>query len=782
MGSYDTEGYGGRMAPRHEVDPAKSPYRQQARPKRLIDYPRWGRRGWKRWIPSWWQVTTLFLLGVGGLAVAAMVVYASVPVPNPDDASKDQTTSVYYDDGKTLIGTFSTVNRTNVELTAIPKTVRDCVLSAEDRTFYTNKGVSVTGLLRAAWSNSSGGSLQGGSTITQQYVKIVLLKDSSRTASRKVKEFVIALKIARDQPKDEILQHYLNAIFFGRNAYGIDAAAHAYFDTTAAKLTPSQGAFLAGIINGPNLYEPTDPTALARAKTRWTYVADGLVTMGSITPEQRAQMAFPTAFAPKRKASTATGVDPQNVYLMNMVKAELTGNHTYTERQIDTGGLKITTTFNQKAIGQAIAAVHTKLGDRTKWPDGTQVALATIDPATGAVRAIYGGDGNRDSNGASQDIVQAGSTFKPFTLIAALEGARAGAGGDPTAQPSTEPNSGGTFSRGTPLSLRSRFDSMSPMKVQGTTFKNFGGEEFGMTDLVFATQHSLNTVYAQLNAQVGPEHTVDVATRAGVPAKTKDLIPNLANVLGTAAPHPIDMASAYATIAAQGVHHKWYVVAEVLEPNGAKYTAAPKGESRFSPEVMADATFAMQSVVRGGTGAYAAGLGRPAAGKTGTSDSSKSAWFVGFTPQASTAVAMYRIGVGGAQEELKGFQGFSDKNMTGGALPVRVWTEFMSQYLKGQPVKQFPPPVYGGQEQNGVPTTSTATTTETSTVTDTPTTLPTPTETVTPTVTPTIPTHIPTPSLPTVTPPITVPVGPGNGGKLVPPPGPPAPPIPPPPA
>lgn len=757
------------MAPRREVDSAKSPYRQQARPKRLVDYPRWGRRGWMRWIPSWWQVTTLFLLMVGGLAVTAMVVYASVPVPNPDDASKDQITSVYYDDGKTPIGTFSTVNRTNVELNAIPKTVRDCVLSAEDRTFYTNKGVSVTGLLRAAWSNSSGGSMQGGSTITQQYVKIVLLKDSSRTASRKVKEFVIALKIARDQPKDEILQHYLNAIFFGRNAYGIDAASRAYFNTTAAKLTPSQGAFLAGIINGPNLYEPTDPAGLARAKNRWTYVADGLVTMGAVTPEQRAQMAFPTEFAPKRRASTATGVDPQNVYLMNMVKVELTSSGKYTERQLDTGGLKITTTFNQKAIGQAIAAVHTKLGDRGKWPDGTQASLVTVDPATGAVRAIYAGDGVRESNGVSQDIVQAGSTFKPFTLIAALEGARAGAGGDLTSQPATERNSDGTLPRGTPLSLRSRFDGHSPMKIQGNPFRNFSGEQFGMIDLVTATQHSVNTVYAQLNAQVGPDRTVDVATRAGVPKKTKDLIGNLANVLGTASPHPIDMASAYATIAAQGVYHKPYVVAEVLEPNGAKHTASPGGESQFSPEVMADATFAMQSVVRGGTGAYAAGLGRPAAGKTGTSEYSKSAWFVGFTPQASTAVAMYRIGAGGSQEELKGFLGFSDKNMTGGGLPVRVWTEFMSQYLKGKPVKQFPSPAYGGQEQNGATPTGTATATDTGTVTNPPATLPIPTETAMPTDTPTIPTHIPThlptPTVPTMSPPITAPVGPGNGGK-----------------
>jgi membrane peptidoglycan carboxypeptidase len=756
------------MGPRHEVDPDTSPYRSQARPKRFIDYPRWGRRGWTRWIPSWRLVTSLALLGVGGMAVTAMLVYASVAVPNPNDTAYDQTTSVYYDDGKTLIGTFSTVNRTNVQLSTIPQTVRDCVLSAEDRTFYTNKGVSVTGLLRAAWSNSSGGSLQGGSTITQQYVKYVLLNDSSRTVSRKVKEFVIALKIARDQPKDEILQNYLNAIFFGRSAYGIEAAAHAYFNTTAAKLTPSQGAYLAGIINGPNLYEPTDPDGLVRAKARWNYVADGLVTMGSITQAQRDQMSFPAVFAPKRRASTVTGVDPQNNYLLQMVRAEMTGSRGYTERDLDAGGLKITTTFNQKAIAQAIDAVHTKLGDRKKWPAGTQVSLVSVDPATGAVKAIYGGDGIRDQNGATQDIVQAGSTFKPFALIAALEGSHGGgaSGSDPTTVPTVQPNPDGTLPQGTAISLRSRFLGTSPMKVEGHPFKNFGNEQFGMIDLVTATENSVNTVYAQLNAQIGPQHTVDVALRAGLP-KTADLTDNLANVLGTDSPHPIDMASAYATLAAQGVYHKPYVVTQVLGPNGGRVCcAAPTGQQRFARDVIADTTYAMQQVVRSGTGAYASSLGRPAAGKTGTSENSRSAWFVGFTPQLSTAVAMYRIGPDGGQEALKGFLGFSDSGMTGGGLPVRVWTDYMSQALKGQPVKQFPPPVYVGQDQNVAPTTATATSTATATATTaSPTT--TSSTTASPTPTASTPSSTSTATGPP-TPTVTLPTVGGGGGKPTP--------------
>jgi membrane peptidoglycan carboxypeptidase len=671
--------------------------------RRFIDYPRFGRQGWKRWIPSWRLVSGLVLVSVGGLALATLVVYAAIGVPEPDKTADDQTTYVYYDDGKTLIGSWSSVNRTVVTLKTIPKPVQDAVLSAEDRTFYTNKGVSVTGLLRAAWSNSSGGSLQGGSTITQQYVKVVLLKDSSRTVSRKVREFVVALKISRNTPKDEILANYLNAIYFGRGAYGIDAAARAYFNVPAAKLTPSQGAFLAGIINGPNLYEPIDPEGLTRAMRRWAYVADRMAAMQVITPEQRVEMAFPAKFAPRRQQTTAKGTDPQNKYLLQMVEAEML-QRGFKEQDLPTKGYRIITTFNQKMIEKAVAAVNDRLGPRKKWPKGTQAALSAIDPKTGAVKAIYGGDGLRDQNAVSQDIVQAGSTYKPFALVAGLEGDENGTG--PTTFPQgVERNDDGPLVAGTPLSLRSRFDGHSPQIFNGTTVRNFGGESYGTIDLLTATEHSVNTVYMALNLQVGPKHTMDVAARAGVPKSL--LHSNDANVLGTDSPHPINMASAYATFAAEGVYHKPYVISEIRGSNGGRqpYTKS-RGESRFSKDVIADATYAMQQVVKHGSGSYARNLGRPAAGKTGTTDKNKSAWFVGFTPQLSTAVALYRTDAAGLPVPLKGFQGFGDSQMTGGALPVRVWTGFMSRALKGKPIEDLPTPVWGGMAQNPAPSTS----------------------------------------------------------------------------
>lgn len=673
----------------------------------MINYPRWGRHGWRRWIPSWQLMSGIFLLGLGILSVTAMAVYANVEVPSPDASAKAQTTYVYYDDGKTLIGKWSSVNRTIVPLDSVPLHVRNAVLSAEDRTFFTNRGVSVTGLVRAAWKTSSGSNIQGGSTITQQYVKIVLLKDSSRTATRKAKEFVIALKINREKSKEQILGDYLNAIYFGRGAYGVDAAARVYFGVPASKLTPSQGAFLAGIIRGPGLYEPTDPQGLARAKDRWAYVADGMVTIQAISSEERAKMAFPTKFAPYQVKTTAGGESSQDLYLLQMVRDEVVKKRNLMDqKELETAGYKIVTTFNKNAIELAVKAVGDKLGSRKKWPSGTQAALVAIDPRTGAVKAIYGGDGKRYQNAVYQDIVQAGSTFKVFTLLAALEGDPGAATSDPAWG-----GGDGTSYRGAPLSLYSRFDGKSPQVIDGQKVRNFDDEQYGQVSLLTATEHSINTAYVLLNHQIGPERTMNAAGKAGVP---KDLLhANLVNVLGTDYPHPIDMASAYATIAARGVYHKPFVVQKLINSSGGQTcctTAA--GEERFDSDVTDNATYAMRRVVTSGTGSYASRLYQEAAGKTGTSEESKSAWFVGFTKQLSTAVALYRVGPKGESLPLEGFRGYRSSQMTGGGLPVRVWTQFMSQVLKGQPDLGLPDMVESGETYDPAPRTSSSDETE----------------------------------------------------------------------
>lgn len=705
----------------------------QARRKRFIDYPRAARRGWTRWIPSWRVVSSVVLLGIGGLAVAFLAMYANAEVTPPNATTQAQTTIVYYNDGKTEIGRFQKENRTIVPLSSVPQTVRYAVLAAEDRSFYTNTGVSVTGILRAAWNNSQGGSLQGGSTITQQYVKNAILNNQQRTASRKLNEFFIALKISRQLSKDDILGNYLNTIYFGRNYYGIEAASQGYFHKNVGKLNPSEGAFLAGIINGPSLYDPaTGPTATALAKERWTFVADGMAKEGWVTPEARAAMKFPVVQPPKTVTKKAP--DDQTGYLLQMVRNELVNvKHLYTDTQLDTGGLRIITTFDRHLISDAVRSVHSTLPARSKWPTGTQVALVSIDPRTGAVVSIYGGDGKRSQNAVTQDVAQAGSTFKPFTLITGLTG---------TAEHE-------------PFSLKSRFDGRSPLKLDGYTVRNFGNEQFGKISLLTATEHSVNTVYVQLNADVGAKNTLATAVKAGLPSGTGGLGPEISNVLGPSSPHPIDMASAYATIAAQGTRHPWFVVQQVRNSNGPIFTYRPAGTRAFDADVMADTTYAMQQVVKRGTAARANSLDRPAAGKTGTSDDSQSAWFVGFTPQLTTAVAMYRIDPEppNGPLPLKGFAGVSTSAMTGGGLPTRIWTNYMTDALDGKPVLDFPDPAYGGVTVDPEPS-------QTPTPTNTPTTAPTTTATL-PTNTPTpTKTHRPRPTFPTPTTPTVTVTGP----------------------
>ncbi len=650
-----------------------------------------------RWIPSW-KFVLGSMFGVASLLVVAFAVfYAVTPIPAAKADALSQTSLVFYSDG-TQIGQFKKEQRTVVPLSRVPDHVRDAVLAIEDRTFYDNRGVSPRGMIRAAWNNARGGDVQGGSTITQQYVKNFFLT-TDRTIQRKAREFVISLKVAQQVPKDKILEDYLNKIYFGRNAYGIQAAARAYFGKDVDKLTVSEGAFLAGIINSPESYDPADgPQSTELATERWTAVLTAMTEEGWLDPTQ-AQQVTAAGLPQVRKATAGADRTRQRGYLMDMVLDEYASRMGLTREEarekLETGGYQIRTTFDKAMINKGIEAVEETLGKRSTWPEGTQVSIAAVEPGTGAVKAVYAGDDKRFANGVTQDRVISGSTFKPFTLIAALEG---------------------NESKGVePLSLRSRFSGRSPYKVDGSDleFKNFGrgnGQQFGMIDLLTATANSVNTVYVQLNEEVGPEQTRKVAVRAGLPEDTEDLTDEqgndyLSNVLGSAAPHVLDMAFAYSTFAAEGQRPKQsYVISSVarLADQGVEYAYKPKAEPVFDPDVIADATYAMQQVIRRGSGSYASNLGRPAAGKTGTSSDNKSAWFTGFTPQLATAVAIYNIS-GSGQSSVEGWGRYAGQEITGGSFPVRVWTTFMRAALEGTEVQRLPEPAYGGEPVNPAP-------------------------------------------------------------------------------
>jgi membrane peptidoglycan carboxypeptidase len=618
-------------------------------------------------VPSWKLVSGLFLILLAVLVGLAAWAYASTEIPDPDDFALAQTSTVYYADGETVLGTFGEANREIVSGEAIPQHVKDAVVAAEDRTFYENAGISPTGMARALWNNLRGNARQGGSTITQQYAERYYFGTTVDDYRGKIREAILAVKLDQAQDKDQILENYLNTIFLGRGAYGVERAAQEYFGVPVDQLDVSQAALIAGIIPSPNNWDPrNDPE---RAEQRWNYVLDGMVEIGRLDQAERDGLVFPETIEYVRDDRYA---GPRG-YLLDMVRREILARSPVSEQELETRGYRIVSTIEVGMQESIEAAAQSLPEDR---PENLRVAMVSLDPADGAVKGLYGGPDflTITRNAATQDIAQAGSTFKPFTLVGYLE-------------------NGG--------SLRSRYNGDNLLTIDGfpDPVRNFGGTSFGEVDLVRATEASVNTVYAQMNVEegveAGPARTVDVAVRAGVPEDAVDLQPPVpSNVLGTPSVNPIDMAQAFNTFAAQGVRNEWFVVRsmEYLD-GGTVYQGAQQSERVFAEDVMADTTFALQQVIASnrGTGAYAQQLGRPAAGKTGTSNNNRSAWFVGYTPQLTTAVAMYQVGEDGvSQETITPFGEFANSEITGGSYPIRLWTAHMTRALEGTEVIPFP--------------------------------------------------------------------------------------------
>jgi membrane peptidoglycan carboxypeptidase len=645
----------------------------------------------KALLGSLWGLLTLIVLGIGAFVVSYLVI----DVPTPNQLANAQSSIVYYSDGKTVMDRISAAGgaRESVPITQIPDTMQKAILAAEDRSFYENRGISPTGMARALWNNLTGGSTQGGSTITQQYVKNYFLS-SDQTISRKWREAIISIKVDRQQSKDTILANYLNTIYYGRGAYGIQFAAQAYFHKNASQLDLNESAFLAGVVRGPTYYDPANgPKAAADAKARWQYVINGMASEGWITPQQKARAHFPDVKKPQRSGDAG----PKG-YITAEVRNELKNKLKLSDADIDRGGLRVTTTIDKQAQEAAVAAVDKDM-PTGKNTEHLRVGLTAIKPGDGAIVAMYGGKDYSKSqfNAATQAHMQAGSTFKPFGLIAGLQGDISTHDRFPGYSPQYFPE----------------FESASNPQGKVTNFQN---EQFGDINLVTATAHSVNTVFDQLNLQDGPDKTMQAAIDAGLPKDTPGLLPNAANILGTASPTVTNMATAYATIAAQGKRGTPYLVSSVKSVDGAiDYRAKPQTQGVFDKDVMADTTNAMEQVIQQGSGRTAQRLGRPAAGKTGTSSANLSVWFNGFTPQLTAAVGMYND-VNGTPKPMQEIGGFG--GLTGSTYPTSIWTDFMIGALKGEKVEQFPP--RAGVNDDKVPTTAptTASTSEAPTTTE----------------------------------------------------------------
>jgi membrane peptidoglycan carboxypeptidase len=665
--------------PRRErpVSPAHRPGGAPPKPPlRQLSQPNWD---WVQGVNWRWVRRALYVTAAVVLLlpiVTFAMAYFIVDVPKPGDIRTNQVSTILASDGSELAKIVPPEgNRVDVNIDQVPVHVRQAVIAAEDRNFYSNPGFSFTGFARAVKNNIFGGDLQGGSTITQQYVKNALV-GSQRTGLggliRKSKEFVIATKMSGEWPKDDVLQAYLNIIYFGRGAYGISAASKAYFDKPVGQLSVSEGALLAALIRRPSTLDPAvDPRG---ATARWNWVLDGMVDDGALSPKDRAAQVFPPTL-PSEQARVQNQTTGPNGLIERQVTKELMDLFNINEQTLNTQGLQVTTTIDPKAQKAAEDAVSKYLEGQDS---DMRAAVASIDPHNGDVKAYYGGS---DANGFdfAQAGLQTGSAFKVFALVAALEQG---------------------------IGLGYQVDS-SPLTVNGIKITNVEGESCGTCSIAEALKRSLNTSYYRLMLKLkhGPQDVADAAHQTGIatsfPGVSHTLSedgqggpPNNGIVLGQYQTRVIDMAAAYATLAASGVYHRPHFVQKVVNSDGqVLFDAATQdnsGEHRIDKAVADNVTSAMQPIAGYSRGHNLSG-GRLSAAKTGTTQlgdtaSDKDAWMVGYTPSLSTAVWV------GTVKDDKPLVNKWGSPVYGSGLPSDIWKATMDGALKGTSDESFPKP------------------------------------------------------------------------------------------
>ena len=618
----------------------------------------------RRW--PWIVLAVLFVI-VGIPALLFGYAYTQYDVPEPKELQPSQISTIVAGDSETQLAKLVPPegNRRQVTLDEIPDYVEDSVLAAEDREFWTNSGFSFTGLGRAVLGKLTGdASAGGGSTITQQYVKNTLVGDEYSYV-RKIRELIYSVKMTNEWSKEDILNAYLNTVYFGRNAYGIEAASNAYFNKDAKDLTKEEGALLAGVIQSPSVLDPWVDEE--RSQARWNYVMDGLVEMGDLDQSERDQLVFPETRDPS-EYSAYTEAPGAYGHIKNQVIDELS-RVGITEDQLATGGLKVTTTIDMTVQNASTDAAHAQLA---VLQEDARAAAVTIDPATGAVRGYYGGD---DSGGwdYANSPLQTGSTFKIMTLAAALQ-------------------------QGIDLNT---YYSSAPYQLPGSQIvTNDVGGGCGSCSIAEAMKKSYNTSFLRLQDDLEnkTQDTADMAHALGVarslPGIEKTLTENGGTpyegiVLGQYQSRPLDMATAMATLTNQGVWHQPHFVQKVENANGEVLYENPTdgGERRVSANVANNVISAMQPIAAWSNGALAGG--RPSASKTGTTQlgdtgQNKDAWMVGSTPQLATAVW-----VGTADNTSAIFNQWGGI-MYGSDAPTKIWKSILDTSLANAEQQTFP--------------------------------------------------------------------------------------------
>ncbi|NJP91564.1 penicillin-binding protein [Nonomuraea sp. FMUSA5-5] len=665
-----------------------------------------GRGGWRRFLPSWKIVVAGVVVLAAGLFGMIMVAYANTPVPTSaqSEATAQQST-IYYRDGKTEIARLG-FKREIVPFTKMDEDVRNAAVAIENKTFWEDSGISISGMARSVWMTATGQQLQGASTITQQMARGYYDGLSQEVSiQRKVKEIFVAVKLDETMSKEKILETYLNTINFGR-AYGVEAAAKAYFPgkkekVTAANLTPEQGAYLAARIQQPN-WDHNSPALQARFK-------QVIANMAELWPDKYGSLPQTAKFPKTRASAGSDGLGGLNGYMVHEVLKELEGRG-LTADEIKSGGYHIVSTFDRKLMKAAQTAVKSTM---QAYNLGTEFhgGLAAVNPKNGRVLAFYGGDDYLTDpwNEPFQSTKQAASAFKPYVLAAWLQAGK---------------------------SLKSYVPGNQ------TVPKELPGQQKGgirnshnvgaAVDVVKATAASVNTAYVSM-AYALPGKLDDVKNlveAAGFDEKRmQDDVEEhqYQFAIGSALVTPVEQAAGYSIFANGGRYTKYHVVQEVRQNGKVAYPEQAVGKTVIDPGVAADATVAMQAVLQPGGTAAGKGLGnRPAAGKTGTNNDEKEAWFVGYTPQISTAVGFYREQCVTKTGKIvppqhsncpifrKGSKKYNNNNpytrvnevslgFEGAGPPTIAWQKFMQMAHENLPVEQFPDRAEVGVPENIVP-------------------------------------------------------------------------------
>lgn len=600
--------------------------------------------------------TLLALLVVGIIAVVGTLTYMYVKteIPKPESIALAQKTTVYYSDGKTPIGSYAEQNREIIGCSALPQYVGNAIVSSENRSFYQDSGIDLRGIGRAFLNNVTKGTRQGGSTITQQYAERYYLGETTSYAG-KLKEAILSLKIAQTEEKSTVLCNYMNTIYLGRGAYGIQAASKAYFNKDAKDLTLSEAAMLAGIIPSPTNWDPAKNEK--EAELRFNRVLKIMREDNHITAKQ-----FKEAKMPKTITSTTQNAYAgQQGYLLRMVKDELISTKAFTENDLDTDGYKIITTIDKskQELMFKTASPSTKSGT---LPSGLELGGISVNPKTGAIISLYAGDDylKRQLNNVSQSTFQVGSTMKVFTLLGAIQD---------------------------DVNLNTYFNGNSPRTFSsvGKAVANDGGVSYGYINLYTALANSVNTVFMDLNDHVTPAKTASNAKEAGIQGKIDSSSPF--NTLGVVSLSVLDLARGYSTLANDGMKPTLHIVATVNNQAGKEqYKASTATSKVFDSNDVALLQKAMTGVIQSGTGSAARSIGKTMAGKSGTANDNTAADFVGFTPSTLTAFGLWYPSSDGGAQEVPTFLGYPH----GSGYPAYLFAQYMSQALQGVADESFP--------------------------------------------------------------------------------------------